>query len=240
MPFLANGSSANYLRPPANELVATPGTGAWTIICWFRLTSTSAFQNIWFANNNHALQTNGSSLEFWYSATDVLKNSLTTGVWYCAGISKNGTTRADYFVDGAAAPVTASRTTSLSSTDTDAGYIGSWDGTDDWPSHHFGPMKIWDAALSTAEMAQESFIQIPVRTANLRAFYPFWNGGSSERVRDYSGNARHLTQTGAAFIDSTVSGPPVPYSPIIDTTPASFGLILSTAQNNANIELSWT
>lgn len=87
--------------------------------------------------------------------------------------------------------------------------ISSWSGT--WTTY-FGPnifffsnslsyymlgriayAKIWTAVLSQAEVQAEMYSIRPKRTENLYGFYPFFIG-SSERVRDYSGNGNSLTE----------------------------------------------
>lgn len=49
-------------------------------------------------------------------------------------------------------------------------------------------LKVWLAALTAAEVADEMFSYHPVRTANLLIWSPFDDGQS---VRDYSGNGNH-------------------------------------------------
>jgi len=71
---------------------------------------------------------------------------------------------------------------------------------DGWLAH----LKIWTAALTAAEVAQEMNSYRPVRTANLVVWSPLDDGVSA---RDYSGNGNHGTVTGAVQI----AGPPVSY-----------------------------
>lgn len=68
-------------------------------------------------------------------------------------------------------------------------------------------VKIWDAALSAGEIAQEFRIGRPVRFANLWGFYPIFPG-SGERGRDYSGFAHTLTENGSLTDEDP---PPVSY-----------------------------
>lgn len=237
MAYLAPGSSGNYLRPPDNRFIVNPGTDAWTTINWLKTpASLSGFQNIYYFNNNHALQTNGTSLDFWTGADNNFI-TLSTSTWYCIGVAKNGSTEMRFFVNGV---FDENKTSGVPTANAAEAFLGTWNGTDDWPSLTFGPMKIWDAFLSDAEIAQESARIRPQRTGNLNSFYPFWNGGSTERVLDYSGNGRHLTQTGTGLSDA--AGPPVTYSPGLLTYPpaAASGLVLTATQVTNTIELTWT
>lgn len=65
-------------------------------------------------------------------------------------------------------------------------------------------VKIWTAALTAGEAAQEMNSYRPVRMANLILWAPYDDGTSA---RDYSGNGNHGTVTGAVQI----AGPPVSY-----------------------------
>lgn len=76
-----------------------------------------------------------------------------------------------------------------------------------------GPWKVWDVALTAAEIAQEFRCIRPVRFANINSWSPCFPG-SGERVRDYSGFGRDLTEMGTITDESP---PPVSWgaSPII-------------------------
>ena len=63
-------------------------------------------------------------------------------------------------------------------------------------------LKIWTAALTAAEAAQEMNSYLPARTANLILWSPYDDGTNA---RDYSGNGNHGTVTGAL----AAGGPPV-------------------------------
>lgn len=214
MAFIANGSSGNYLQPPTIGGGVRPlvGSETWTIFCWVYPTSTTGYQNVFYLNASNAFQTDGSNWNYWYSASNGDNfSTFSANNWYWLAFAKNGTTELRYFANGT---YLSNRTTGLNQVIPEAqvAYIGSWEGSSDWPSHAYGPMIIYDAFLTDAEIIAQYGRICPIRTANLRAFYPFWNGGATERVRDYSGNGRDLTQTGTAYADATVSGPPVPFT----------------------------
>lgn len=64
--------------------------------------------------------------------------------------------------------------------------------------------RIWTAALSAAEVAQEMHSYRPARTSGLILWSPYDDGTNA---RDYSGNGNHGTATGAR----QAQGPPVGY-----------------------------
>jgi len=68
-------------------------------------------------------------------------------------------------------------------------------------AHH----KVWLAALSAAEVAQEVHSRRPHRTAGLHGWWPLDDGTDT---KDYSGNGRDGT---VASAPAQVSGPPVSY-----------------------------
>src|SRR5882672_10052726 len=67
-------------------------------------------------------------------------------------------------------------------------------------------LKQWDAALSAAELWEESQRLTPVRLANLHSWRPMVDGTVAGSAKDYSSNARDLTANGALTVSD---GPPV-------------------------------
>lgn len=86
--------------------------------------------------------------------------------------------------------------------------IGDWDATDngdEWQGR-FAAVKLWDAALTVAEIQQEMRQYLPHRTTNLLGFFPLTTIGDDEI--DFSGNGKTLTVTGSPV---TIDGPPIPW-----------------------------
>lgn len=71
----------------------------------------------------------------------------------------------------------------------------------------FALVKLWNATLTAAEIAQEYTSYRPARTSNLLLWSPYDDGTSA---RDYSGSGNHGTVTGAL----QAQGPPVSYGGI--------------------------
>jgi len=63
------------------------------------------------------------------------------------------------------------------------------------PGWRVAGIKIWSAALSAAEVAQEMHVIQPRRTADLYGWWPCFPG-ATERITDYSGNGRNWSTTG--------------------------------------------
>jgi hypothetical protein len=191
-------ASANaYLRPPGSLLVGAPGTGNWTILAWVKPPAifNTYTRTLWYLNNSHCLRMTASQqLQFVYGAGSDNLSALSPDTWYCTAVTKQATTAAKYYLNGA---YLSQRTTGLSNDDTAAATIGAWNGAQDWLFANFSTFKIWDAVLTDAEIAQESRVIRPLRTANLRAWYPFRGMQAAEYLQDHSGNARHLTKVGA-------------------------------------------
>jgi hypothetical protein len=65
--------------------------------------------------------------------------------------------------------------------------------------------KVWDAALTQAELELEMARMLPVRYANLHAWYPMFPG-ATERLVDYFSAGKTLT-AGGTLTDE--AGPPI-------------------------------
>ena len=205
-------STANsYLKPPGGLLVGAPGTGSWTIVAWVKPPPifNTYTRTLWYLNNGHCLRvTAAQNLEFVYGSGSDTIASLTPDTWYCVAVTKNGTTAAKYYLNGV---YQSQRTTGLSNLDTAAATIGAWNGAQDWLFATFSTFKVWDAVLTDAEIAQESKVIRPMRSTNLRAWYPFIGRTSAEFLQDHSGNGRHLTQVGSVGQNPYHKDPPIGY-----------------------------
>src|SRR5690606_30411901 len=82
-----------------------------------------------------------------------------------------------------------------------------WSG--EWLNGRMAAVKIWTAALSANEIQAERDYTSPLRTANLRAWYPF---EVAENI-DHSGNGETLS---GGSSPSTEPGPGIPFSPVED------------------------
>lgn len=99
---------------------------------------------------------------------------------------------------------------------------------DEWYDGRLAALKVWDAALTQAEIEAELAQYLPHRTANLLRFHPFLQAETA----DYSGNGNALSGgTGA----TTADGPPIPWAGIQPRLilPAATGGTQTVAVNRA-------
>src|SRR5690606_31777960 len=87
-----------------------------------------------------------------------------------------------------------------------------WGG--EWLNGRMAAVKIWTAALSANEIQAERDYTSPLRTANLRAWYPF----EVAETTDHSGNGETLS---GGSSPSTEPGPGIPFSPVEDAEAAA-------------------
>lgn len=71
----------------------------------------------------------------------------------------------------------------------------------------YAAVKVWEAELTADEIARERWSIKPQRTANLYGWWPMFPG-STERLRDYSGNGHNWSVVGTV-VDEV--HPPVPW-----------------------------
>ncbi len=82
-------------------------------------------------------------------------------------------------------------------------------------------IKMYDAALTQAEVQQEMRSILPRRLANINAWYPCFPG-STERLKDYSGNGRNWTEVGTLSDEDPGPlgwGSPVSIYPVVSVNP---------------------
>ena len=180
-----------------------------TYSSWFSIFGASHYLNI-------ASEADGLAIwAFWNDAVGADNVSLftaTADTWYfVAGRKPSGATAALTYYFGAATAATFSSAATagarggITVTTLEIGRDGA---AAEWLNGTSGPVKIWTAELSAAELVQESRQLAPVRSANLYAFYPFHSAADATARADFSGNGRNLSGgTGSTL----VSGPPVPW-----------------------------
>lgn len=209
MPVGFNGSG-DYLRRTAN----LPGSTAFTICGWAMVRSVRAGQFQYFAgmddgSANWLLLGYDDAGAFEISATTGgganFASNPTTNTWFFFAISCSGTGAtafAGYYAHAGNSFTTAT-TTGQSFTPTGL-YLGN-DGFDEYCDVILGPVKVFDAVLTSDELYAEMYRISPARFANLNFWTPLW---SSSDVNDYSGNGRNLTSAGTLTSESM---PPIGY-----------------------------
>ena len=198
------GFAGGTLTPPGNLLVAAPGTGNWTVTLWLRTAAITYIypRTVWYLNNGHVLRVSTSNqAQFYYGSGSDNFGAITPAQWTHIAVTKQGTTAARYYLNGA---YQSQRTTGFSSDDSASSVIGNWPGSSDYISSYLDQVTVWDAVLTDGEIAHEYATRRPKRTANLRAWYPFLDKSAADFVRDYSGNGRDLTITGYVAANSSI------------------------------------
>lgn len=149
-----------------------------------------------------------------YSGTPLGASTFTVGTWYRMGLSVNGTTANYYHADAATAALTVDTAAGNFTATNPPGGLAIGDsvnfGNFFW-SGRIAAFKMWNAALTQAEVEAELAQYQPRRTDSLLRFHPFV---TTEAV-DYSGNANSL----AGGVGSTTEdGPPIPWTAQLEIT----------------------
>lgn len=186
----------------------------YTVMCWIRPSSISGAPCI-FAVSAGTYSANGEELYISVSlgnrltlyavngATDGFGSPngsvLSTNTWYHVAIVRESTTSLKSYLNGVyeqTCTVSAASRTASSRME-----FGAWSsGNNDPFSGRMHAIKIWDVALTAAEIAQEMNTVAPRKLANLWGWYPT-RPGSGERAKDYSGNGRDFTEGGTLTDD---------------------------------------
>ena len=204
------------------DIAAMDGASALTIMAWINPDTFSAndamFGRNADASNYWVLQQGSTADDVMFQIVtaaagrigETTSNLISTGAWHHVTVVYDGSLAGDarvaIYVDGAAQTLTYSGAGSFPATlgsytvPFETGGLTGGLFADIKLSH----LKVWTAALSAAEIAQEVHSFRPARTTNLIVSSPYDDGTSA---RDYSGQGNHGTVSGAL----QVTGPPVSY-----------------------------
>lgn len=205
-------ASGDYLRRTAN----LPTTSAFTACCWFYYVSTrSAYA--FFISFENAVSSASAGLSIGFDTSNAFfvivssgspatfGSNPATSAWHFVALRANGTNVKGFHRTLSGTWQTA--TTSSAPSFTPAVLAFGNDSYDDWVNCRLAGIKVWDAALSDAEIENEAETLRPQRFANLNLWTPGFPG-SGERTRDYSGNGRNLTEGGTLTDEDA---PPIAY-----------------------------
>lgn len=188
---------------------STEGVGSlssYTITCYVMIeTDRNAFGNIiWMeSSNRHYFINSDDGITTWFqSPAGVQGNQVwSLNTWYRLAIVVSSTTVTLYRAPVGSALEVASGSVTAASSQNNI-YLGGSSINSDWFSGRMAAFKMWNAALSAAEVEQELFQYQPVRTASLLRFHPFITADGT----DYSGNGYDLSGGAGAL---TADGPPI-------------------------------
>lgn len=200
-------ASTDYLRRTAN--IPARG-GPWTWMAWVYMSATGGSGNygtVWAINANSTSDYDGIYFHYDGSNTRILiavdngsyaesrgATNLSTGTWYHVALVRSSATAIVAYLNGVSELTgpTASQSGSAFS-QMDSGVHPQY--SSDAFSGRLDCVKVFDAALTAAEILQEMWTKRPQRTANLNLWTPTFPG-AGERLLDYSGNGRNWTAGG--------------------------------------------
>jgi hypothetical protein len=196
-------------------------TGAWTMICWFKINvDRNVINGIWAVLNaaktiwtNLYTAADGTTVGIedggTYTTTDFGGHATTVGTWYANAFSLSGT-NANLYIGTNPASLTKYTTATMNALASPGDfYLGRDDGGTPYIDGCLAAVKFYGAELTPAEVAAELAQYAPVRTTNLNRWYPFVGGAD---VYDHSGNGNHLT-VGVAPA-GIADGPPIPWGDV--------------------------
>jgi len=191
-----------------------PNHTAFTAACWVKLvTDRNTFSTFWDLSTgsgsthyiNLITASNGTDLQVRFNSGSgvtviAVGLSMVVGTWYYVGLTEaqndsNTDISIYYAVEGANSFTKVTNSPSGSPNTPSVFHVDSFI-AGNFP--FFGAMahlKLWSAVLTEDELFNEMQQGLPVRTANMNAWYPFYDAES--RFVDFSGNASTLTTGGA-------------------------------------------
>lgn len=133
---------------------------------------------------------------------------MTVGAWFRIALIRASATSATLYRGAFGSPLTATTDAAMSTniTGTPAKlWLGGDSYSAEWWNGRLANFKLWNAALTQAEVETEFGQYVPVRTANLLRWHPLVGAETTDR----SGNGNTLTAGSTAA--STEDGPPIPW-----------------------------
>jgi len=202
----------------ADRLLRTSGVlsanSPYTVMAWIRASSISGAPCI-FAASAGTYSANGEELYISVSLGNRLTlyavnggtdgfgsptgTVLSTNTWYHVTIVRESSTSLKSYLNGVFEQTCSVNIASRSASSRME--FGAWSsGNNDPFSGRIQYIKIWNTALTEAEIAQEVYTVAPRKLDSLWGWYPT-RPGSGERAKDYSGNGRDWTEGGTLTDD---------------------------------------
>lgn len=192
--------TGQYYRRNTNLPTSTGFTSMW----WARANAGDSCMFVYGdldANPQYNVGFSGLQLGL-YSGTFTGGSTLSTGTWYHIALTVNGTSGANALVylngvlDASGTAVTITSSTIRHGSDYSSGAFNG----------NLYAIKTYSAILTAAEIQQEMRQVMPVRTANLNDWRPFF---SAADFADYSGAANTTTTVGTPTTEDLT--PPIPW-----------------------------
>jgi len=163
----------------------------------------------------------GNRLEVWLRSTAFvyqMTNTMAANTWYdCAVVYNTGASQAGalyVWAHGSATNLAGSFTGGSAGTAVSENMFWGDDPTGDAAqATRIAHPRVWNAALTEAELIRERWSRTAVRRRDLWAGWSFQNDGHG--LVDYSGNGRDLTESGTVTVEDDPPGIAlVPWSPV--------------------------
>lgn len=208
-----------------------PSGTTFTVACWAKIsTDRNTFTTVWSLDGGTSdyvyMQTNGDGTTMKVEADGFSTGTvaMTVGTWYFLAYTLSGGTGTFYYASVSAAALSSASNT-LGTTSPTAFRIGESPFGAEWLNGAIQGMRVWSGvALTAAELDNERWSAIPVRTDSLHFWFPF----DVASTTDYSGNGYTLSGGSGA---TTEDGPPILWAD------NSFGLVPAPpAATEANAE----
>ncbi len=169
--------------------VMTTDTNALAALMGFENTGGSAWVGL-------ETLSDGTSLRYANSGLDLALATITVGTPFFCGFTKNGATVRAFFrnLDTVAMTIANSASASTGMVESFM-FVGASPNFGEPFNGRLSGVKVWDAVLTDAEMANESCSLRPARTANLHLWTPMVHAAEADCRIDFSGNARSWTAT---------------------------------------------
>ena len=203
-------ASFNGTTDQLGRTTGLPSRTAFTACGWAKRNADtgnySVLFSLWDAGGNTlalSFVENGDNIQvFTHAANSATIITPGSGNWFFWAIT-GGATLVGYAGVGTDALSTQSIAQATFTPDTMS--IGNISAASYYLNGDIGPVKIWDATLTQAEIENERWQYLPNRLANLHLFSPLINTGGTSFL-DISGAGRNWTE-GGTVIDA--SGPPI-------------------------------
>lgn len=190
-----------------DELSRSRLAGAKTVMAWvYIITDRNSYSAFFGLDENEIVATDssGTRLMHWDGSVERTGTNLSTGTWYHLAYTSDGDATGNGFavylngvvdISNGARSVAASGATM---------YLAN-DPYDEWLYGRMAHIKMWNAALTAAEIQQEIYTIRPQRLTNLWSWLPVIETGTA-RTNEWSGSGNTWTQ-GGSVVDE--DGPPV-------------------------------
>ena len=178
------------------------------------LTNLFDYHQLWpsFQWNGFITRSDGTTMTYWSEGNNYDITTITAGEWFWFAMRCNATTTDIRFWTRSGGMFTGNKENWLA-----AGQEGWFDfGDNEYNEPWDGPIcsvKIFTASITLDELLLEQWSQRPLAIGKLHAWYPMLNTNTANAIKDYSGNGRNLTLSGATEPTAVVDSPPVSWGP---------------------------